>query len=401
MMDQLPREHFPAACTVFGIDEPGDSAYAIESGSVEVLAGPDQQRVAILGVGELFGEVALLDHLPRTATVRTLEPTTLVRIERQHVNELLKRSDPVIRHLLELLLQRFRSKHREHPDEGSAMAGSDDRTCALRTLALTRDLAHALDFDQLELYYQPLISFSRRNLVGFEALVRWRHPTLGMIMPLEFIGLAERTGLIHKLGAWVLQRAVADWAGLRQHCQPDGGLPPFVSVNLSADELGDLSIVDRIRQLLNSHAMRPHELKIELTETVIIEDRNSVSQVLEQLSALGIAIALDDFGTGYAGLETLKSLPISCLKIDKNFVQEIDSSLRSHEIVLTAIQLAASLGISTIAEGIEDEATFRRLDAMGCDVAQGYYFARPMPAAAVAGWLKQSIHEGKCAAAAG
>lgn len=395
MNKNLPREQFAPAEIVFGIGEPGDSAYVIESGSVEILAGVAQGKIAVLGAGELFGEVALLDQLPRTATVRTLEVTTLVRIERGHVHELLKRSDPVIRHLVTLLLERFRSTHPGHVMASSGQHALIDQEVALRTLTLTRDLSFALENGQLELFFQPLVGFAERNLVGFEALVRWRHPMLGMIMPMEFIGLAEKTGLIHRLGYWVLEHAIDAWAELRQLCQPSGGLPPFVSVNLSAAELGDPLIVETIRLALEKKGMLPQELKIELTETVVIEDRATVGAVLEKLSALGIAIALDDFGTGYAGLDYLKTLPISCLKIDKTFVQEMAGSLRCHEIVQSAINLAWSIGLSTIAEGIEDEDTVRRLNDLGCNIAQGYYFARPMPASAVASWLKQVQTEGR------
>ena len=393
MNDTLPRELLAPAEIVFDIGDQGDCAYVIESGSVEIIAGPNQAQIAILRAGELFGEVALLDHHPRTASVRSLVASTVVRIERNHVNELLKRSDPVIRHLMTLLLERFRSTH---PGQISAHHPANpamDQEVALRTLTLTRDLSFALENGQLELFYQPLIGFAERNLVGFEALVRWRHPTLGMIMPMEFIGLAEKTGLIHRLGFWVLEHAIDAWAELRLLCQPRVGLPPFISVNLSAAELSDPNIVDTIRQALERKGMLPQELKIELTETVIIEDRATVGEVLEKLSALGIAIALDDFGTGYAGLDYLKSLPISCLKIDKTFVQEMATSLRSYEIVQSAINLAWSIGLSTIAEGIEDEDTAQRLNDLNCNIAQGYYFARPMPASSVAAWLKQAQNE--------
>lgn len=394
MNEALPREHLPAGCSVFRFGDAGDSAYVIEAGSVEICSA-GQVRITTLGAGALFGEVALLDRQPRTATVTTLEPTTLLRIECGHVAELLKRTDPVIRHLLTLLLERFRSSRPGAASVAPPEHPALDQAEALRTLMLTRDLAFALENEQLELFYQPLIAFAGLDLVGFEALVRWRHPVLGMIMPMEFIGLAEKTGLIHRLGFWVLRRAIADWASLRELCQESSGLRPFVSVNLSAAELGDPHIVDSIRDELAARGMIPHELKIELTETVIIEDRETVGDVLERLSALGIAIALDDFGTGYAGLEYLKTLPIACLKIDKTFVQEMGSSLRSFEIVQSSIGLAWALGLTTIAEGIEDAETAQRLADLGCNVAQGYHFARPMPASAVAGWLEEAVAAGR------
>ncbi|TXI75123.1 MAG: EAL domain-containing protein [Dechloromonas sp.] len=394
MNEGLPREQIAAGAEVFCFGEPGNSAYVVESGRVEVLAA-DGRPLAQLGVGALFGEVALLDQQARTATVRALEPTTLLRIERDHVQSLLKRADPVIRHLLSLLLARFRSAYPGAMTAPAPGSQAPDQEAALRTLMLTRDLDYGLAHGQLELFYQPLIGFAQRNLLGFEALVRWRHPVLGMIMPMEFIGLAEKTGLIHQLGQWVLQQALADWAQLRSFCHPAAGLPAFISVNLSAPELSAPAIVGQVRDLLNRYDIPPRELKIELTETVIIEDREAVGNVLEQLSALGVAIALDDFGTGYAGLDTVKSLPIACLKIDKTFVQDIGQSLRSYEIVQSAIQLALSLGLTTIAEGIEDEETANRLSEMGCGVAQGYHFARPMPLADVAGWLADAAASGR------
>lgn len=394
MNEGLPREQVAAGAEVFRFGEPGNSAYVVESGRVEVLAA-DGRPLAQLGVGALFGEVALLDQQARTATVRALEPTTLLRIERDHVQSLLKRADPVIRHLLSLLLARFRSAYPGAMTAPAPGSQAPDQEAALRTLMLTRDLDYGLAHGQLELFYQPLIGFAQRNLLGFEALVRWRHPVLGMIMPMEFIGLAEKTGLIHQLGQWVLQQALADWAQLRSFCHPAAGLPAFISVNLSAPELSAPAIVGQVRDLLNRYDIPPRELKIELTETVIIEDREAVGNVLEQLSALGVAIALDDFGTGYAGLDTVKSLPIACLKIDKTFVQDIGQSLRSYEIVQSAIQLALSLGLTTIAEGIEDEDTANRLSEMGCGVAQGYHFARPMPLADVAGWLADAAASGR------
>lgn len=394
MNEGLPREQIAAGAEVFRFGEPGESAYVVESGRVEVLAA-DGRPLALLGIGALFGEVALLDQQARTATVRALEPTTLLRIERDHVQALLKRADPVIRHLLTLLLARFRSAYPGAMTAPAPGSQAPDQEAALRTLMLTRDLDYGLAHGQLELFYQPLIGFAQRNLLGFEALVRWRHPVLGMIMPMEFIGLAEKTGLIHQLGQWVLQQALSDWAQLRTFCHPAVGLPAFISVNLSAPELSDPAIVGQVRDLLGRHAIPPRELKIELTETVIIEDRVAVGSVLEQLSAQGVAIALDDFGTGYAGLDTVKSLPIACLKIDKTFVQDIGQSLRSYEIVQSAIQLALSLGLTTIAEGIEDEETANRLREMGCGVAQGYHFARPMPLADVAGWLADAAAAGR------
>lgn len=389
MPNALPREHLPAGHVICQAGAPGDSAYLIEAGSVEVLS-QEGIRIAVLSAGEIFGEVALLDQLPRTATVLTLAPTTLMRIERAHVQELLKRTDPVIRHLLMLLLERFRNRSGHENIPGLNPEAALDSDAANLTLMLAQDLTHAMANGLLELAYQPLISLPERNLIGFEALIRWQHPLLGSVMPTKLINLAEKTGLIHPLGLWVLQRAMNDWPTLRSYCQPGMLSTPFISVNLSPAELGNPQIVESIARFLDEGGIPPHELQIELTESAVIEDLPSAKQVLQKLAATGVAIALDDFGTGYASFDYLNTLPISCLKIDQTFIQEVLVSPRRREIVQTSVNLARSLGLISIAEGIEDESTSDLLVELGCGIAQGYFYARPLSLQAIPKWLEEA-----------
>jgi EAL domain-containing protein (putative c-di-GMP-specific phosphodiesterase class I) len=397
--DTFTREHFDAGETIFSLGDPGTSAYVIEQGSVEVLKGEGEnlQRVATLAQGAMFGEVALLDHQPRTATVRAMESTSLIRIDSGHVEELLQRADPVIQYLLRLLLVRFRSTSALDPNHTGTLPPRVDResetalvkdlhTAAVRTLLLAKDLSDALEGSQLELFYQPLIALDGLIPIGYEALIRWRHPTLGMINPMEFIPLAEKTGLIHRIGQWVLNRATQDWNELRQLCHHHAGQAPFMSINLAASELGAPGIVESIRSCLQNTGMPPAELRIELTETTLINNMAAMEVTLADLRELGVDIALDDFGTGYAGLDYLQTLPFSCLKVDKSFVQQLNTSDRSFHIVQSALELAHSLGLSTVAEGIEDCDIANRLRAMGCTYAQGYNFGRPMPKADIAAW---------------
>lgn len=400
-MDTFTRERFSGGAIVFRSGEPGNSAYVIEEGCVEVLRGEgeNQRRVTVLAEGAMFGEVALLDHQPRTATVRTLIPTRLIRIDRSHVEELLIRADPVIQYLLRLLLVRFRNSSgvvtplTDRQDETAdsrheALRVRDLHTAAVRTLSLAQDLSDAIDRGQLVVFYQPLIALRTLSLIGFESLIRWNHPVLGMVNPMEFIPLAEKTGLIHRIGQWVLQRAAADWVELRTYCtQDEHHESPFLSVNLSAPELGSAGIVEAVVAVLAQHQIRPEELRIELTETIIINSMEVVATALQQLRANGVGIALDDFGTGYAGLDYLQTLPFSCIKIDKTFVQQMNTSQRSFHIVKSALELARSLGLTTVAEGIEDDAIGQSLATMGCTYAQGFHYAHPMPKQEIAGWF--------------
>lgn len=399
MGSNFKREILEPQTTVFQIGDSGDAAYVIESGCVEVLVGhaDDQRRLALLAEGAMFGEVALLDRQPRTATVRTLVPTTLIRIDRAHVEELLLRADPVIQYLLQLLLKRFR--HANGPAVAAHSAGLlatpmplsdlhsvDQHDAAVRTLSLAHDLSNAIEANQLELFYQPLFLLQNTLLVGFEALIRWRHPSLGLVNPDEFIPLAEKTGLIHRIGVWVLQQAVTDWERLRPLCLQDPTHPPFMSINLSAPELCGPGIVERIQDCLAAHQMQARELRIELTETIVVSNLDAITATLEQLRAMGIGIALDDFGTGYAGLSYLQMLPFSCIKIDKAFVQQMHTSQRSFQIIRSALELSRMLGLTTVAEGIEDGAIGQALADQGCTYAQGFHYARPMPVEALMVW---------------
>jgi EAL domain-containing protein (putative c-di-GMP-specific phosphodiesterase class I) len=402
MTEAFDRVVFGGQEMVFQWGDPGDSAYVIEEGCVEVLtgAGTAQRRIAILTDGAMFGEVALLDRQPRTASVRTLVPTRLIRIDRSHVEELLLRSDSVIQYLMQLLLSRFRSthdatgqQHRQNTTSNASSTASTDaidlHKAAVRTLSLAQNLSDAIDRQQLELFYQPLIAFDNLAVVGYEALIRWHHPSLGLVRPDEFIQLAEKTGLIHRIGQWVLHRAMADWADLRPYCTDDGEHSPFISINLSAPELAGGDIVQTIQTCLAQHAIDARELRIELTETTVIQNIDAVANSLHRLRDLGVGIALDDFGTGYAGLDYLQSLPFTCLKIDKTFIQQINQSERSVHIIKAALELARSIGMSTIAEGIEDAGIGLQLAALGCSHAQGYHFGKPMPKQHMSAWLKQ------------
>ncbi len=393
-MHTFTRETLPANVNIFVAGEVGHSAYVIEDGCVEVLRehSGGWERIALLAAGAMFGEVALLDHDRRTATVRTLLPTRLIRIEREQVENLLKAADPVVQHLVQLLLTRFRHAQilatnlNLPPDQPRLRHSVDVQAAALRTLSLSSDLMQAIRSQQLTLAYQPLLDLHDGRIAGVEALVRWRHPTEGPASPAEFIPMAEKTGLIHEIGRWVLLQSTADWPRVREFCEASATTRPFLSINFAAPELCRAGIVESILAALLTSAMAPEELHVELTETSLVGDFSNIAEVMAQLRAIGIGVALDDFGTGYAGLDYLQALPFSCIKIDMSFVRQMASSERSYHIVKSALTLANTLGMTTIAEGIEDAATATALRAMGCRLGQGYYLGKPMALDALAEW---------------
>ena len=244
---------------------------------------------------------------------------------------------------------------------------------------LERSLRKAPERDELELHYQPLLELVDRRIVGVEALLRWSRPE-GMVMPMDFIPLAEETGLIVPIGAWVLDAAVrqmTEW-----HADASLASPPWMSVNLSVRQLADPDLIERVAATIVEHGADPSKLLLEVTESVILDDVEAGLTVLTELNRLGTEIAIDDFGTGYASLSYLSQFPAHTLKIDRSFISEMDQP-RTRAIIASMIELAHALGLSAVAEGIETREQHATLVALGCDLGQGFLFARPMPAAEI------------------
>ena len=249
-------------------------------------------------------------------------------------------------------------------------------------LALMGELREAIDHNQLALHYQPKIGLNTGRVVGAEALLRWNHPTRGFVPPGQFIGPAERTGLIRPLTLWVLDTALRQCAEWRR-----AGIALPVSVNLSARNLHDAELPARLMELLQAHGADPSWIELELTESTLMADPARALDTLTRLHALGLRFAIDDFGTGYSSLGYLRQLPVSAIKIDKSFVLGMETRKDDSVIVLSTIELAHHLGLDVIAEGVETRSAWDRLFAMDCDTAQGFYMSRALPAAEFVRWL--------------
>ncbi len=243
-------------------------------------------------------------------------------------------------------------------------------------MQLTNDLYRALERDELTLYYQPQMSIESGNIIGLEALIRWNHPTRGLVLPGQFIPLAEETGLIHKIGAWVLKTACLQ----NKAWQAKGYSQVVMAVNLSVEQFRDSRLVGIVSEVLAESGLEPRYLELEITEGIAIKEPSYIIGLLHQLKALGVSISIDDFGTEYSSLSRLKELPIDRLKMAMEFVQGIDKGTKDEAIALVIINLAKSLGLKVIAEGVEEEGQFTFLKDRVCDEVQGYYFYRPMPA---------------------
>ncbi len=263
------------------------------------------------------------------------------------------------------------------------------RARAEERLALERELRRALREEQFAVYYQPMVRLDGRRAVAFEALVRWNHPDRGLLPPSEFIAVAEANGLVVKLGAWVITqvcRQIAIWKALSV---VDGD--PVVSINLSARQLLHTGLVDEVAASIDEAGIAPGDLCLEITESVLLEDTVSVIERLEGLRELGIELTVDDFGTGYSSLGYLKRLPVSSVKVDRSFVNGLGRDADDSAIVAAVVSMAHALGLQVVAEGVETAEQIVELKALGCDLAQGNYFAKPQLADVVTPLLRHPL----------
>lgn len=275
----------------------------------------------------------------------------------------------------QVALANFFGKNKNPTERYHFFEESMEHAVAERHL-LERELRHAIERTQLELFYQPKINLSTQKIMGAEALIRWRHPEFGLVPPLKFIPLAEETGLIVQIGHWVLEQAIID----SKRWQQQFDLTHFnIAVNVSAHQF-DSNLAPYVTNLLDQHQFDPKNLELEITESAIMRDIDTALFILEDFRKLGIGIAIDDFGTGYSSLAYLRRLPITTLKIDASFIRDIVSDVNAQSIASTIIAMSQTLNLNTVAEGIETLDHEAILKNLNCHYGQGYFYAKPVPA---------------------
>ena len=260
---------------------------------------------------------------------------------------------------------------------------------AVSRLQLESDLRRAVEEKQFCVYYQPIICLQTGRLSGFEALVRWNHPRRGLVSPADFIPAAEETGLIVPIGEWVLHEACKHIRKMQLEFPSHRSLS--LSVNLSARQVAQPDLLDRIQEALVDSKLDPHCLKLEITESVVMENAEAAALMFKQLRALGVQLSIDDFGTGYSSLSYLHRFPLNYLKIDRSFVSRLTTD-NDNAIVRTISTLARNLGMEVIAEGIETEEQYQQLRMLGCEYGQGYLFSQPVGTEGVLRLLAQDAH---------
>jgi EAL domain-containing protein (putative c-di-GMP-specific phosphodiesterase class I) len=248
----------------------------------------------------------------------------------------------------------------------------------LDRMQLEVDLRQALDQSEFEAYYQPIVTLPLGTIVGVEALIRWNHPQRGLVMPGEFIGVAESSGMIVQIGAWILHHACQEFELLTREVADGQNLG--LSVNLSTRQLSDPLLIDTVLGALANSGLDASRLTLEITESAVMEDVSHTFSVLTELRSFGVKIAIDDFGTGYSSLSLLSEIPVDTIKIDQSFVTSVATRPEPGRLIRAIELLASDFGLGTVAEGVEELDQLKALQVLGCRTAQGFYFARPQPA---------------------
>ena len=272
----------------------------------------------------------------------------------------------------------------KHTGKNTAFYDDSQDENSLLRLQLVKELKDAISNDHLELYYQPKLDFRHEAITSVEALLRWNHPEHGMVPPDRIIPMAEQTGVIQNLTQWVLEKALQ-----QQACWRETGADINVSVNLSAYDLRDTSLPETVSELLAATTASPEKLTLEVTESAMMSDLGNATVLLSRIKEMGVGIAIDDFGTGFSSLSYLKKLPVRELKIDKSFVINMNHDESDAMIVRSTIDLAHNLGLIVVAEGVENQAVLERLQALGCDLIQGYHLCHPLPPDQLENWLRE------------
>ncbi|MDA0657170.1 MAG: EAL domain-containing protein [Proteobacteria bacterium] len=396
MPNRLTRKTFSPGAQIFREGEPGEQAYIIVRGEVEISALQRGRKIVIarLCKDELFGEMALIDDKLRSATATTMDETEVIVVERALLRDKIDDADPLLKILLKVTLQRFRWT--QQLVLRSSGGGDGDTTLqeqAVKRIELEEDLTRAIAEKQFMLYYQPIIILRGGHVAGFEALLRWEHPERGLILPVDFIGFAEETGLIVPMGRWVLKQALADHKKLQAaHKKIFPNQPPiFMSINVSGRQLLELNEIDELLRIIEEAGVQNRDIKLEITESLMVDDPDHAAIAFRKLKDEGVRLAIDDFGTGYSSLSYLNRFPLDTLKIDRSFVANMLRDKASLDIVRGIAGLAGDLGMDIIAEGIESTEEITQLRDFGCSYGQGFLMSRPVPIGEAVQLLKSRL----------
>lgn len=383
------KKVFKAGETIMQQGEEGRSAYIIEQGRVEIVIETPSgktQSVGTRGEGAMIGEMAIVDNAPRTATIKAIEDCTLLEISAADFARRLEAADPVLKMTTQVILTRYRDTltraditgiNKTWPPAEVVELSHAEKGDVVKSIKIANEFKAGLKNGEVSLYYQPIINLQEGIVSGFESLMRWEHPTEGFISPGIFIPIAEESGAILEASQFALKESCEALRRIEDRTGYDRGL--FMSVNFSSRDFAADDFVDSVYTTISTSDVKPQQLHIEITERMLIDQPEVARETLQMCHKAGIDISIDDFGTGYSSLSYLHYFPIGTLKIDRSFVSNMHKNDGSMALVKSIIGLGKNMGMKIIAEGVEELEEAQSLRDLGCDYAQGYYFAKPMP----------------------
>jgi EAL domain-containing protein (putative c-di-GMP-specific phosphodiesterase class I) len=386
----LDRIELPAGTLLFAEGDDGDAAYLVQAGEIEIFAIRKGIALSLArrGPGDIVGEMAVIVRGRRSASARVIVDCILLIVTRAQISGRIANADPILRMCLGVLSDRYlqtASKLKQlngaHPTARAQPVSLPEFRAAIETLSLEADLRRALKAHEIVVFFQPIVRFDTRRLVGFEALARWRHPKRGLVPPDDFIPIAEASGLIVEITSWLLGQAAIAIPEIRKAALHNVSAtePLFLSINVSGHDLVDARFEGRLARMLNESGIPANALKIEVTESTLMKDPVKAAETLGACRKLGVQVALDDFGTGYSSLSYLSKLPMTAIKIAPSFVRSMAIDPTNWTIIQMILRLAEELHIPVIAEGVEEPYEAIALMEMGCAFGQGYLFGRPVP----------------------
>ncbi len=359
---------------IFKQNEAGDCAYLIEKGRVQILITKNSEEVALTTIGEseIFGEMALLDNLNRSASAKAMEDCTLMVVSKEQLLDRVHSADTIVRLLVQLLLKRLRNQN-QHSDPLKISNQFPEDSEGVNKIKLENKIYDAFKNNEFLLYHQPILNLNTNEIIGSEALLRWKSPTEGMISPALFIDLIENSSIIVPVGEWIVDESFRHLQILQKTKKNFS-----VSVNISGKQFIHHDFVKNLNISLKKYSLNSNDIKLEMTERILMEGV-VVLDTLNKCHEHGYQISIDDFGTGYSSLQYLSKMPIDYIKVDGSFVQKMLVDAKTEAVVRSIIYLAQSLNIKIISEGIETPEQLNKLLEFGSEFGQGYLFSKPLP----------------------
>lgn len=356
---------------IFHQGDESDCAYLIEYGKVDIYI--EDETFDTLVVGDLFGEMGVLDQKPRSTSAKAVSDVALLAVRTDQITERLQQSDPIVKAMVRVLLKRFRSLlPSDNPFSSDVLISEVESVVedtGLNKIKLESELRGAIERGEIQTVYQPINDIATGEVAGFEALSRWEHPVKGVISPVEFITLAEETDLIVDVGRLVFERACRLLSQLPESC--------FININVSAKQLDNDMFWQAVVDMMKSQGVAHHRLKLEITETLVV-DHEQAQTWINKCRGLGFPICADDFGTGHSGMEQLVSLDYDVLKVDQVFIRNMFENKKYATVLQSIARIAHDLDMKLVAEGVETESQLQTLKLLGFNFGQGYFFGKPM-----------------------